>query len=231
MGKMRKTNLVEADLRDKRIGTIVDSLVEKEAWQFKLYQYDTLGVGMKFKRLVDSFNKLFKDAEGKSDIVMSNNAAQKMMDRALIRRARTRAGGYNKAMAKIPEKVVEYKGVDEAAIDSPNAEPTATKPKEHVELIDPTVFAGKKEVSINQQIKWVKEHLMSSTIKEEDALSAGSWYMLMHYRATAQRREKFYDTQVPKLLSKETGDAGGKLQDSGKPTIELCERLLAACTE
>lgn len=213
----------EAELKARHIGQYMDHAIDRTKWNMKLRAYQTEQIFACFDTLRNSIRAFLTDADGCYNDIHSDRLAQLMIDAYLIRRARGED-------VYPPKEIVPINAVPECPQSTVQvAEPV--KPKEHVELIDPALFKDKKEVSENAKIRWVGKHLMDKDMTAENALSLGAWTMLLHYRATAQRQEKFFDTVLPKLLTKETGDTGGKLADSGKETIELCARLLAACEE
>jgi hypothetical protein len=53
----------------------------------------------------------------------------------------------------------------------------------------------------------------------------------MHLRSDRSAMQKFYDSSWIKLLSKEDAEKTGKLEDSGKDTIDLIDRLIETLPE
>ncbi len=201
------------DLLARHIGEYADPThpATQKKWFKKRTTYCNEGVDLDFRKLKNSLLIVLRTHEDCDPRDPAHKTAQLIMDTFLLRRA-------NGDKVSIPTGVViQYDGKD------------AVKSKD--ELVDPKIFEGKKEVSENEKLRWVYESMKLEDVRPEDAPSAGAWGMYEHYRYSPQRLEKFYDTLVPKLMSKEDTDKGGKLADDGKEAIELIERLQAALPE
>ena len=209
--KRKSSKYTEAELKARMMGTYCDDTMNQINWSKKQAAYTTEGVYPYFKRLKVSLLVLVRDAENNYNSAYANRIAQIMMDSYLIRKAR----GEN---ILPPREVVPI-----------NAVPDGDKKSTAIEFVDDSQFLDTdKSISENEKIKWVADNMLSPSAKPTDAPSKATWYMLLHYRETKQRQEDFYKTIMPKLLTKENTEQSGKLQDTGKDAIELCERLLKA---
>lgn len=180
---------------------------EKNRWKIKNAVYMDEKVRGCYASLRDSIKVLLIRPNGYTENDKASMWAQVMIDNFLVRRAE----GEN---VEMPKRLVPI-----------NAKPDDPK---GIELFDAEDFTDESGVTENEKIRWVYESMRKDGVMPADAPSAGAYGMLIHYRETKARQEKFYDTMVPKLMSKEDATKGGKLEDSGKETIELLDRLIKA---
>lgn len=202
----------EWELKDRYVETVVPShgdMSGTDRWIQKKAAYTTEGVWQSFTALRDSFKGLLVDANGFVHSDEAHKMAQLMMDSYLLRRSRGLG-------ASIPKQVVPI-----------NAAPGESG----IDLIESEHFPDKKGVSENEKLRWIFENLRVDGLTPSDAPSIGTWALLLEMRGNEDMRRDFYKTLWPKLLTKEDADKGGKLNDSGKDTIELIERLQKALEE
>jgi len=210
---MATTALDKKILLERHIGKFIDpeaGSVSAQQWKLKQTAYAFEGVAIGYKSLRISLQKILVDdevANGLPSQYLVDKCTQLIIDGYLFRRNR----GANE---KVPSQIAV------GTISAGN--------KDQIELFDAAMFEDKGGVTENEMIRWVNTNMIVEGVQPEDAPCSAAWGMLLHYRETTQRREKFYDTMVPKLVSKEDAEKGGKLQDDGKTAIELLDKLLEA---
>ena len=208
------TKYTESELLDRYVGDPVPShgrsATGVDRWLPKKAAYTNEGVWSNYTVLRDSFRSLLVKYDGFIQSKLAHTCAQIMIDTFLIRRSRG-------------EKVVPPREVVPI-----NAVPGS---KDGLALFEAEEFVGAKTITENEKIRWVAENIQRAGITPATAISEGAYYMLLHYRETKQRQEDFFKTVLPKLLTKEGEDKGGKLTDDGKETIDLIDRLIAALPE
>ena len=198
----------ESELKDRGCGKCLEARDQK--WYLKKATYTNEGVWTSFTALRDSFRALFTDADKYVYNEVAHNDAQRMMDTFLIRRSRGE-------LVQAPLQVMPINAVP----DDDKAEPTAV-------LLDKSEFSSSEGVSENEKLRWVFEMMKVDGLKPADAPSPGAWSLLHELRGDEVQRRDFYKTLWPKLLTKEDFDKSSKLNDDGKKTIELIERLIKA---
>ena len=214
------TRFTEQELKQRKIGDFIDpeGMYEKSS-QFKTKKetYAAEGVLKSYTSLYKSFCVLLIKADIRAtdapDRYASAKCAQLMIDAYLLHRSRGQD-------AEIPNQVHLYKVNKESEAEESG-----------IELYDAELFEEGGGVSENEMIRWVNKNMRIADIEPVDAPCSDAYGMLLHYRKTEQRQEKFYDTMVPKLLSKEDAKKTNKLEDPGKDTIDLIKRLQAALPE
>jgi hypothetical protein len=213
------TKFTEQELKQRKIGTFLpEGVVDEKQTQrkTKLQTYATEGVTASYNSLLKSFAVLLLDAENAKfpdfyDRRTAEKCAQIMMDTYLLR-------GSRGEKCEIPNQVHLYEIKKETD-------------KEGIELYDATLFEEKGGVSENEKLRWIFENMQVAGIEPADAPSIGAYTLLMELRENKQARQKFYDSLWPKLMAKEDAEKTGKLEDTGKTTIELVDRLLEALPE
>ena len=210
--KGHKFKYTDRELKDRHVGTTVypTEFEDAEKWKKKKNTYTNEGVWNAFTKLRMSFGSLFTIQDGYIDQMLANKCAQKMMDTFLFRRA-------NNENVQPPKEVLPV-----------NAMPDD---KEEEEKLDPAIWEGKKQPSANEELRWIFDNMKLSGVSPEDSPSAGSYALMLELQDNKEQRRDFYKTMWPKLLTKEDADKGGKLQDTGKDTIDLLDRLLKALPE
>ncbi len=203
-----KAKYTESELKDRGIGVQLNNVGDMQKWRTKKITYMNEGIWKSFTILRDSFRILFRNPDNIDGVVQGEYAAQTMMDTFLVRRAR----GVN---VSIPKEVVPVNAVPD---------------DDGVALISGEGFSG-KEVSENEKLRWIFENMQAEGLEPSSAPSMGTWSLLLELRESTEQRRDFYKTLWPKLLTKEDAEKGGKLQDSGKETIALIDRLIAALPE
>ncbi len=208
--------LSQNELMRRHIGDWQDRTNPNTAkkWKVKSDTYSQEGVQILFRRILRSLKEILMPAfvsknEGTDDL--AHRTAQFIIDKFLLGRTD------NPSLKKPYNITMTYNEFGEAE-----------EAEEIADLVDAAIFEGKKEVSENEKIRWVYENMQRKDVKPEDAPSMGAWGMYVHYKKGPQRQEKFFDVLVPKLMTKEDAEKGGKLADDGKDALELIERLLAA---
>lgn len=202
-----KFKYTEDELADRGIGTLMTSTDHQ--WKEKKDTYTNEGVWNHFTTLRDSFRVLLVDAGGWKHSDKAQYNAQIMMDKFLILRSQ----GEN---VKPPTQVVPI----HAAPDD-----------EGLEMLDAADFADKKSVSVNIEVRWILDNLKMGGVTASDAPSAAAYALLLDLQKSPEQTREFYRTMLPKLMTKEDTEKGGKLMDTGKKTIELLERLIAGAEE
>lgn len=197
----------ESELKARHCGKMVDTRGDSR-WKQKKETYGHEGVWIDFTALRDSFRALATDYDGHVYNDYANHFAQLLMDSYLIRRSRGE-------VVSIPKKVVP--------INAAPGEKTVG-----IELLDADQFTKKKNVSENEKLRWVLENMQIDGLIPADAPTPGAWFMLQAYRSSPLQQKEFYRTMFPKLMSKEDAEKSGKLQDTGKDTRDLIDKLLAA---
>lgn len=212
MAKKNPNKHTNTELREKHIGEYMVSqsignpdLAGK--WRVKVAAYVTEGVWVGFKLLRNSLKVLLSNEKDHSDFDLFDRCAQIIMDTYLFRRGKDKS-------VEMPKEVLTV------AADGDEFE--------LFELFEVEEVENGRSVSENEKIRWVNENMRVAGITLKDAPSTGAYGMLLHYRKNDSRREKFYDTLVPRLMTKEETEKGDKLHDTGKDTIELIDRLLSA---
>jgi hypothetical protein len=213
------TKFTEQELKQRKIGTFIDPRGMAEAatlWKTKRETYEGEGVQKSYLSLSKSYSVLLLDAENAKhpeyyDRRLAAKCAQIMMDTYLLR-------GSRGEKSEIPTQVFLYEKKKETADTG-------------IELYDAALFEEKGGVSENEKLRWIFENMQVDGIEPSDAPSMGAYTLLMQLRNNAQAMQKFYDSLWPKLLAKEDAEKTGKLEDTGKDTIELIERLQAALPE
>jgi hypothetical protein len=214
------TKFTEEELKHRKIGTFIDKDFSPEnavIWKVKRETYEGEGVYRSYSSLYKSFSVLLLDAENSShpeyyDRRTATKCSQLMIDTYLLK-------GSRGEKSEIPNQVYLYEIKKESEI------------KDGIELYDAELFDDKGGVTENEMIRWVHKNMLIADIQPEDAPCSDAYGMLLHYRKSEQRQEKFYDTMVPKLLSKEDAAKTGKLEDDGKDQSDLIKRLQAALPE
>lgn len=210
---MATTALDKKTLLERHIGKFIDpeaGSVSAQQWKLKQTAYAFEGVAIGYKSLRISLQKILVDdevANGLPSQYLVDKCAQLIIDGYLFRRNR----GANE---KVPSQVAV------GTISAGN--------KDQIELYDATVFEDKKPISENEMIRWVFENMQTDGLLPKDAPSLGAWSLLQEVRDKPDFRKDFYKSMWPKLLAKEDAEKGGKLQDDGKTTIELLDKLLEA---
>lgn len=207
---MAKCKYTESELKSRGIGKMIcdQHPEQQEDWKVKRLTYVNEAVIGSFQALRDNLKVLLTDADKYSYWEKAHSMAQIIMDRFLIVRSR----GDKKAMVPIEVYVTEV---------DPDV-------KDGMELLEADHFTDRKNVSENEKLRWIFENMQVAGVMPKDAPSAGAYALLKEYRKNTEQRRDFYKTLWPKLLTKEDSEKGGKLQDSGKETIELIDRLLSA---
>ena len=205
-----KFKYTESELKDRHIGKTVypnGPYEEKVKWRIKKDTYTNEGVWDCFTKLRLSFRCLFTQADGFIESDLATRCAQLMVDVFLVRRS-------NGENVFPPKDVVPV-----------NAAPTDTPIEGALDAAD---FVGKKAVSANAEVRWIFDNLKIANVDPATAPSSGAYGYLMELQSKPEMSKDFLRTIYPKLLTKEDAEKGGKLADTGKETIELCERLLDA---
>ena len=198
-----KNKYTESELRNRGVCKYIDPKDQK--WILKKAVYTNEGVWNVFTKLRDSFRALFTDCTGHVFVERAHSSAELMMDAFLVRRS-------NGENVQPPKEVV----------------PVNAKPDENIEeLLDPADFTD-KNVSENEKLRWIFENIKTQGVTKEEAPSMGAYAMLHRLRENKDQLRDFDKTLWPKLLAKEDADKGGKLEDTGKETIDLIDRLLKA---
>jgi len=205
--KGTKPKYTEAELRARHIETYtpVNDAIHEGRWMIKKATYITEGIHECYMSLRRSFQVLFTMSNGFKDTEEANIASQMMIDAFLIRRTK----GEN---VEPPKEVVPVNAVSGDEI---------------IELLDPADFTD-KNVSENEKLRWIFENIKTDGIEKADAPSIGAYAMLHRLRENKDQLRDFDKTLWPKLLAKEDADKVGKLEDTGKDTIELIDRLIKA---
>ena len=192
------------ELKDRGLNFCYKSTSGK--WPLKKTTYTNEGVWGSFTKLRDSFRGLLTRSDGFVESDQAHFAAQVMMDAFLIRRSTGKD-------VEVPTEVVLI---------------TAAPDGSDTGLISGEVFQDGKNVSENEKLRWVFENMDLKDVRPENAPSAGTYSYLMRLRGDSDAKNDFYKTLWPKLLTKEGKDDTDKLNDSGKDTIALIERLQEA---
>ena len=213
------TRFTEQELKQRKIGTYANpegTEAQICMYRTKVDAYKDEGVLKSYRSLYNSFKALLLREETASfnepDKYASAKCAQILIDAYLFRRSR----GHD---ADIPNKVHLYEVKKESEI------------KDGIELYDAELFDDKGSVSENEKVRWLFENMQVAGVEPSDAPSIGAYTMLMHLRSNAQAMQKFYDSSWLKLLAREDAQKTGKLEDTGKDTIDLIKRLQAALPE
>ena len=201
----------EMELQKRYCGDLIGSSGDAR-WRLKKDTYTNEGVWGSFTRLRDSFRALYTKSNGFKESDRAHGSAQILMDCFLIHRSRGEA-------VEVPEDVRVFRGE------------TDGDGSDGLSLMSGEGFKDDPSVTANQQIKWVSENMNREGVDKSEAPSYGTYQMLLHYQGGESRKEKFYDTLFPKLMTKEDADKAGKLEDSGKDTIKLIDRLLLTLPE
>jgi len=145
------------------------------------------------------------------DTSLASKCAQRLVDNYLLKRSRGKP-------VKIPMTVHlnEQKQEVEAG---------------DIELYEADDSTYKPTCSENEKLRWVFENMQVEGITAGDAPSIGTYTLLKEIRKNDQMRQKFYEGLWPKLLAKEDAQKTGKLEDTGKETIESIDRLISALPE
>jgi hypothetical protein len=215
------TKFTGQELRQRGIGDFADpegtgTCIPR--FRTKKETYADEGVIKSYRSLYTSFSVLLVPSDSKStsaapDKYAAAKCAQMMIDACLLR-------GSRGEKVEIPNKVHLYEIKKESKEEAAG-----------IELYDASLFEDDGSVSENEKLRWIFENLQVEGIEPSDAPSMGAYTYLMHLRGNAQAMQKFYDSAWPKLLSKEDAERTGKLEDTGKSTIQLIERLEAALPE
>jgi hypothetical protein len=212
------TKFTEQELKQRKIGTFMDpdSTDEQQTkFQTKMQTYATEGVTKSYKSLEKSFSVLLMNNEDPKydyhDRRSAAKCAQIMMDTYLLR-------GSRGEKSEIPNQVHLYEIKKETD-------------KTGIELYDAELFEEKGGVSENEKLRWIFENMQVAGIEPADSPSIGAYTLLMQLRENQQARQKFYDSLWPKLMAKEDAEKTGKLEDTGKDTIDLIDRLIEALPE
>lgn len=211
--KGNKSKYTFNELLDRYITQYLDPSGKQEdriKWSKKKITYTNEGIWGDFTRLRDSFSVLLTRADGFVPSVLGNELAQRMIDAFLLKRVR----GDD---VTVPQQVVPINAAPDGA--------------ESMELIAAEKFSSDKTVSANEEIRWIFNNMQVAGLKPSDSPSSGAWSLLQELRNDDSQRRDFYKTMWPKLVTKEDTDRGGKLADSGKETIELIDKLIAALPE
>jgi hypothetical protein len=211
------TKFTEQELKGRSIGTFkdpegVDGVLAK--YRIKIATYQEEGVEKSYRSLYKSFMALLIPSDTPKDYAdkyASAKCSQMMIDAYLLR-------GSRGEKCEIPNKVHLYEIKKESD-------------KDGIELFDADMFEDKAGVTANEELRWIFENMRLEGVEPTDAPSIGAYSLLMHLRTNAQAMQKFYDSLWPKLLAKEDAEKTGKLEDSGKDTIELIDRLIKALPE
>lgn len=202
----------ESELKDRHVGKYIEAngpYETREKYKIKKTTYTNEGVWGAYTALRTSFRSLFIDlsaAEPFVDSALSNEAAQMMIDTFLFRRCRGEE-------VEVPKEVVPV-----------NAAPG----EKMVELLNADDFGTLKAVSANTEIRWIFNNMKMANVDKKTAPSPGAYALLKEMQDNAEMRRDFWKTLYPKLMTKEEGEKGGKLNDDGKETVKLIERLLEA---
>lgn len=180
---------------------------DRDRWKIKKATYTDEGMWGFYVTLRDSIRPLLIRPDGFVESDLAAKFAQIMIDNFLVRRV-------NGEDVRPPKQLVPV-----------NARPDE---KAGIELFDAEDFTDDSGVTENEKIRWCYENMRKSGVEMKDAPSIGAFGMLMHYRKNDARQEKFYDTMVPKLMTKEDAEKSDKLKDKGKEIIELIDRLIKA---
>jgi len=208
------TKFTERELLDRKVGTFIDpeGLYEKVTqYRTKRETYEGEGILKTYHALVRSFQAILETGIRTvgCDKYASAKCSQIMIDAYLLRGSRGEE-------SVLPGGVFLHKAKQ------------VTKEKSGIELYDASDFEDKPACGENEKVRWVFENMRMAGIEPSDAPSQGAFILLMELRDNAQARQKFYESSWLKLLQKEDADKVGKLEDTGKDTIELVDRLIAA---
>lgn len=204
----------EEELRMRGVGEILD--VQENRWKIKKATFINEGVWTHFLKLRSGFTELLPIAKGGISSVMAESCAQTVMDRFLILRSQGLEG-------KIPKQVIV---VSEEPKEKKKAEEKDDKDK--IRLYDAKHFGDRKNVTANEEVRWIFANIKKKGVKESEAPSLAAFAEMMDLRENTELYREYRRTMLPKLMTKEEAEKGGKLMDSGKKTIELIDRLLAA---
>jgi hypothetical protein len=208
----RLTKYTRQELEDRRIGRFVDptGMVEEERILTKAKNavYGEEGVLQAYKSLYKCFIVLLSN--GDRNNIIAAKCAQRMMDHCLVQRSRGEK-------FDVPSEVHLY--------EKKHEKPTG------MALFDIDDTEEKPPCSENEKLRWIFENMKIEGLEPSDAPSVGTFTLLMELRENQQARTKFYESLWPKLLAKEDAEKTGKLADTGKETVELIDRLIAALPE
>jgi hypothetical protein len=207
----RLTKYTKVELEDRYIGRFIDPQGMEEArtrTKTKNATYAEEGVLQSYKSLYKCFEVLL--VGGTNSRLQAAKCAQMMMDVCLIGRSRGEK-------FEVPTEVHLYEKKHEEAAK--------------VQLYEADEATDKPACSENEKLRWIFENMKVDGVTPADAPSVGTFTLLMELRENQQARQKFYESLWPKLLAKEDAEKTGKLQDTGKETIELIDRLIEALPE
>jgi hypothetical protein len=214
----RLTKYTERELKDRHVATFIDPQgmeVARAKMKTKRETYAAEGVLQSYKSLFKCFKVLLsiEDPMGTpcTDQYQPSKCAQLMMDSCLLRRSRGEK-------CDVPSEVHLYEKKQEEAAKG-------------IALYEADEATDKPPCSENEKLRWIFENMKLEGVEPSDAPSIGTFTLLMELRENQQARTKFYESLWPKLLAKEDAEKTGKLEDTGKDTIELIERLQAAQAE
>lgn len=213
------TKFSEQELKHRNIGKVLDAEPRTQAasgiWKTKRLTYEAEGVIKNYRSLYNSFLAIlipYDQVTAYPDKYACSKCAQIMIDAHLLQASRG-------TKTEIPNEVFLHK-----------AKKVKAKSTE-IELYDAALFENKGTVTENEKVRWIFENMQMEGIEPADAPSMGAYTLLMELRGNQQARQKFYDSSWLKLLAKEDAEKTGKLEDTGKDTIQLIERLEAALPE
>jgi hypothetical protein len=214
----RLTKYTERELKDRHIATFIDPQgqeVARAKMKIKRETYAAEGVLQSYKSLFKCFTVLLdiQEAVGFTDTDQyhQSRCAQVMMDSCLLKRSRGEK-------CDVPSEVHLYEKKQEEAAKG-------------IALYEADEATDKPACSENEKVRWLFENMQTAGVEVDDAPSVGTYTLLMEMRENQQMRTHFYQSSWLKLLAKEDAEKTGKLQDTGKETRELIERLQAAMTE
>ena len=199
----------EQELRDRKIGTYI--VPRMYNWDLKERTYRELKIKSFYTKLKSSYISICTDDTGYVIHDLGSRIAQMQIDTYLLRKA---------------------KGED---IEKPRlyTTPLAEDPKKKKEelLIPKTDFGDEAFDSISDpvgEIIWIYNHLSIADVKPKDAPTPGAYQYLKWVQESPQHKSDFLKTTYAKVVpTKSLIDKGANSSDSGRPNIELLDRLSA----
>ena len=95
---------------------------------------------------------------------------------------------------------------------------------DELELVERSVFAGKEQSEISEDIQWALEHVIIKDVEAKDAPSATAWLFLQDMRKDGNYRKKIIGTWTPRFLV-DVQSIEARYKDDGKSELSRIRSL------
>lgn len=198
--------LTEQDLRDRKIGTIIQP--RDYGWEKKSRTYREEGVWRAFCNLRSSYRVCCTDETGYVNHHYANSISQMQIDTYLLRRSKGEAISLPMPYGHVPE--VEASGDED--------------------MYDLAAFGDKADADMDPvgDLTWIYNNIPILDVKPEDAPSPGAFAHLKFVQASDDNKVDFFTKVYPRIIpSKSQIESMDRFRDDGREHFELLDKLLA----